>query len=63
MWRGRWYSSTMVAMYTRGESAPVAGMRSMSRRSFREMAVLPAQDCRAQHGMALQQPSGLGRHG
>ena len=30
-----------------GRARPIAGMRSMSRRSSREMAVLPTRDCRA----------------
>ena len=46
-----------------GRAARWAGMRGMRQRSFGAVAVLAARDCRARHGMALQQPSGLGRHG
>ena len=45
-----------------GRVRPVAEMRGMSQRSFGAVAVLTVRGCRAQHGRALQQPSGLGRH-
>ena len=45
-----------------GRVRPVAEMRGMSQRSFGGVAVPTVRVCRAQHGRALQQPSGLGRH-
>ncbi len=38
-------------------------MRDISRRPFRAAAVLTVRGCRPHHGKALQQTSGLGRHG
>ena len=46
MWQGRWYSSTMVVMYTRA-GPPGGWNEEYEPVVFGEVAVLTARDCRA----------------